>query len=504
MKEKNLRDYLEKLDKEGLVISQNMRNEDMEKTIKHISYNSMDVKPGTLFICKGEKFKAQYLKDAIEKGAVCYIAEKELVDDFPSIIVNNIRKAITDAAAFYYDSSWNGSLDVVGITGTKGKSTTSVFVKSILDSYCDAKKINKAGFVSGIFIYDGEKTSKEANLMTTPETLELYHILNKCVERDCKYAVVETSSQALKYLRTEAIEYKVGCLLNIGVDHISYNEHPNMEDYISSKMKIFDKCEIACINLDMGEEYVRQARREAAKCKKIVEFSIKENAYYTVKSSKFTADSMEFEAVIGDRTENVRLSMGGKHNISNALAAIAITDSMGIPFKYIKEGLASAKAAGRMEMFRLPDKKVDIIVDYAHNKMSYQAVIDSAKEFYPDRKILFLLGCVGSKAKNRRKEAGEIADKEADKVIITESWGFGEDPMQVCKEIRSHISENKDAQIIIDRAEAVRHALNVCGDNWVVLLTGFGISDYSALTYTKEKLMSDIKVVEEYIEEHRQ
>ena len=239
MTKKNLGEFLSLLERQGLLLEADVLDAG-EKQVEHISYNSMDVKEGTLFICKGMNFKEEYLEDAIEKGAVCYMSEKKIRADFPYILVSDMRRAMSDTGAFFYDEIWNKKLQMIGITGTKGKSTTATFVKSIMDDYCRSIGEKEIGFVSGIYTYDGRHKVK-AKKMTTPETLQLHKILADCAENGCKYLVMETSSQALKYDRTRALRYKVGGFLNISEDHISDREHPDIEDYFASKLKLFSR-----------------------------------------------------------------------------------------------------------------------------------------------------------------------------------------------------------------------------------------------------------------------
>lgn len=165
MTKKNLGEFLSLLERQGLLLEVDVLDAG-EKQVEHISYNSMDVKEGTLFICKGMNFKEEYLEDAIEKGAVCYMSEKKIRADFPYILVSDMRRAMSDTGAFFYDEIWNKRLQMIGITGTKGKSTTATFVKSIMDDYCRSIGEKEIGFVSGIYNYDGRHKVK-AKKMTT-------------------------------------------------------------------------------------------------------------------------------------------------------------------------------------------------------------------------------------------------------------------------------------------------------------------------------------------------
>ena len=202
---KSLLDFLELLKNNNLIVEYDIPEDILNRNVDYISYNSIDVIEGTLFICKGLNFREQYLDDAIEKGAFCYIAEKVIKEDFPYILVKDMRNVISDIGSLFYDEIWNDKLQMIGITGTKGKSTTATFVKAIMDEYCASIGEKPIGFLSGIYTYDGENKVK-AKKMTTPETLQLHSHLAKCVENKLKFLVMETSSQALKYDSTKALK----------------------------------------------------------------------------------------------------------------------------------------------------------------------------------------------------------------------------------------------------------------------------------------------------------
>lgn len=461
---KKLNQYIDLLEKEQLIV-ENKANLDFD--VEHISYSSMDVKENTLFICKGANFKGEYLKDAFDKGAKCYIATKPILEDVPHIIVNDIRLALTKLSEYFYDGIWNDNLSMVGITGTKGKSTTAVFIKAILDEY----KKNKCSFLSGVYTFDGRHTDK-APTLTTPETLELHKHLNESVKNECEYLVMEVSSQALKYRRTDALQYKIGVFLNLGEDHISDSEHPDFDDYFNSKLLIFKQCDIAVVNGDIEEEFLAKILNEANKyCSKVITYAEHKDADVKGQLIKADAEQLTFNL---EECGEMLLNIGGDYNLSNALCAIAICYELGIPFEFIKSGLANVKVPGRMETYRLKDKDVVVIIDKAHNKMSYEALFKSLKETYPDRKMMFMFGCVGDKAYNRRKEGGEVADREADYIVLTEKESGKEKTIDICNEIKSHISNKDKVEIIEDREEAIVHCLNKAENGWVIILAGDG------------------------------
>ncbi len=506
MKNKTLDSYIELLRAGGLLEETNCGRDAHDLSIDYISYSSLDIKPQTLFICKGLNFKEQYLTDALEKGAVAYMAEKRSAaapSDTPYIIVSDIRRAMSEVSGFFFDHIWNDKLTMVGITGTKGKSTTATFVKSILDHYCCRTEKTETGFLSGIYTYDG-RDRVPAKKMTTPETLELHRHLARCVENDCEYFVMETSSQALKYSRTDDLHYRVAAFLNISEDHISDREHPDIEDYFSSKLKLFHQADIACVNLDIDEKYQERVLSEAKECcQDVITFGMTENADFYGSDISSTPNELRFKLRHPGGTEEITVSIGGNYNAGNALAAIAITRALGIPFDDIRAGLANVKVAGRMEVYHLKDKDVDVIVDYAHNKLSYQTLFSSIGSLYPERKVLLVFGAHGNKAYNRRKDLGELANIYADKIVLTEQDPGTESVADICEQIRVHIDDDKPVITIPDRGEAIEAACEMVEDGWVMVIAGNGADGYQkrGLKYVEEP--TDGERVCAYIEAHR-
>ncbi len=465
---KRLKSYIDVL-KELSIETHGICDRYEETVICHISYNSLDVKPGTLFICKGNAFKKEYLDIAIEKGALCYIAQNKLTDKIPGIVVKDVREALSLVSGHMYDHIWNEKLTEIGITGTKGKTTTTYFIKSILDC---SKNSEKTAVVSGIYNFDGHR--KEKADLTTPETLELHKIMSDCIENGCDTLVMEVSSQGLKYKRVEDIKYKIGVFMNIGMDHISGGEHESFEDYFHSKLEIFKQCEIACINADLEEKYLYEILDIAVanKCK-IVTFGTREVAHYRGILINESATGIKFDMLYNGTKTTLETNIGGAHNMINALAAAAVCRELGICEKHIKEGLFRAKIPGRMEVFQVPNKDSKIIIDYAHNRMSYEALFETINKNYPGYKKLFMFGCASDKAYNRRKEAGEIAKKEADKVIITKYNSGKETFDEICEEICRYIDKPKcDIKCIENRDEAIASAINDAANGWIIILAG--------------------------------
>src|SRR5699024_9409313 len=323
----DLSHYIDKLKLANLFVKEELF--DIEnQTILHLEQDSKKVEPGTLFICKGAHFKVDYLKEAIKRGAIAYISEEEydLEDNTPHLTVSDIRLAIPLLAETFYNHPQE-KLKIVGVGGTKGKTTTSYFVKAILDAYLNDQGKAPAGLISSITNFEGDDEEEAQN--TTPESLDLQAHLAKMVDAGLEYAVLEVSSQALKYHRTDRIEFDVSIFLNIDEDHISPIEHPNFKDYIQSKAKMFGQTKTLIINQETKEaNYLFKRAKEADR---FYSFSLNSSkADYFVENLE-TLD-LESHFNIRSRTmdEAFVLKMLGDYNVENALAAVAATDVLGI------------------------------------------------------------------------------------------------------------------------------------------------------------------------------
>ncbi|MDO4425153.1 MAG: Mur ligase family protein, partial [Planctomycetia bacterium] len=218
--------------------------------ITSLSYDSRANRPGSLFFCKGNQFKPTYLDQAVENGAVCYVSEEEYEVVIPGIIVSDIRRAMAVIADTFYDHPYR-SFYTVGITGTKGKTTTATFLKAIMDAWAEREHQQSSGLISSTRVVTGQRD--ESAVLTTPEALPLYHYLNEAKQSSLPFVTMEVSSQALKYHRTDGIAFNAVAFLNISEDHISPIEHPTFEDYLASKLRIFQISKNAVVNLDADE-----------------------------------------------------------------------------------------------------------------------------------------------------------------------------------------------------------------------------------------------------------
>lgn len=473
MKTYLLKDYIDALEKEHLIEEIALKELSLTTVISQIAHNSKNVKENTLYICKGIKYKPEYLLEAIQNGAIVYMAESKNVSnpDFPHIVVTDIRKALAVTSIVFYDYPAT-KLNMIGLTGTKGKSTTAYYIKSILDSYMKSQSLPDTAIVSSINTYDG-KTCKES-LITSPESIDLQEHIANAVDAKMQNLVMEVSSQALKLDRVHDVYYKVGVFLNISEDHISTIEHPNFEDYFSSKLKFFDQVETACVNLD--SDYIGMILEHAKNAKNIVTFSCKNPKadVYAYDIQKPSHTSITFKVKTTSFENEILLTMPGLFNVENALAAIAVATTLNIPYENIYEGLKVARASGRMEAHSSKDGSIIVIVDYAHNKLSFEKLYESTKQEYPDKKIVTVFGCPGGKAQLRRKDLGRLAGIHSSISYLTAEDPGPEETIDICKEIASHIEEEHgNYKIIEDRGQAIKEAI-LENPNSVILITGKG------------------------------
>jgi len=329
--------YLKLLKDHRLVSDYKIGTDNQNSLIRYISFNSMDIEKDTLFVCKGSHFSVDYLKSAVKKGASCYISETKYdlgkTDGSVSfIIVNDIRKTMALIADYYYNQIWK-DLKVIGITGTKGKSTTAYFMKFILDEYLKDKKKPVSAIISGIDNYDGI-ISEESHL-TTPEAMELHKHFSNAVKSGIEYLSMEVSSQALKYDRTLGITFAVGGFLNIGEDHISDVEHSSFGDYLESKLRLFSQCRMACVNINSDQ--IDRVLEASKACPHVVTFGLDEKAdvygYDIIKSGK----SISFMVRTKDFVKEFKITMAGLFNVQNALAAISISQCREIPMSDVTD-----------------------------------------------------------------------------------------------------------------------------------------------------------------------
>lgn len=450
---------------------------DVDVAVSGMRVDSRVITPGNLFVCKGAAFKPAYLAAALERGGVAYLCEdgatlpklEEEAPGVPHLVAADVRRAMALVAPVIYGHP-NHDLTVVGITGTKGKSTVSYMLRSILLAAGIEPSI-----LGSIETDDGIACFESHN--TTPEAPDLWRHLRNTVDAGRSCMVMEVSSQGLKYDRVLGLPFDIACFLNIGRDHISPIEHPTFEDYFQSKLRIFEQCRCAVVNLDSersaeilaaasdAERLVTLHTAHAAAGSKSVATDASPRADFCACDIGTVDTGIAFSVVEhapegGEVRHDLVLGMTGLFNVDNALAATAVARLMGIDYAAIADGLAHVRVPGRMELVRSADGHVLAIVDYAHNELSFEALFSSVVRQYPDRRVIALFGAPGDKAQERREVLPRVAGKYADLIIYTEEDPAHERVEDICAELAAHTPAGVAYRTIPDREEAVSFALS--------------------------------------------
>lgn len=440
--------------------------------IRWVSCDSQAVVPGTLFICKGAAFKRDYLLDAVAAGAVAYISEVDYEVGIPFIHACDIRRTL----GVLSDAAWDhpsGSIKVCAFTGTKGKTTSVYYLRSILAARAQRTGAPEAAFITGVEYDDGVERGE--SVLTTPEAPELERRLANAVFADRDIFVMEASSQALKLHRTLGVEFAVGAFTNFGEDHISPIEHPTVEDYLASKLMLFRNCRTAVVNLDM--QVAQQALDVAQACERLLTYSAEnEDADVYLERAERTDAGISYRVRTPQFVCEGTLPTPAYFNMVNALGVIACAVALGLEAGDIETGLSGVHVTGRMEVYPSASGKVVGVVDYAHNGMSLTALLSELRASYPDRELTVVFGATGGKGVDRRDTMGEAAGKLADRIIITEDDPGPEDPAVICDAIARAVSAqgNDNWQIVLDRPKAIAQAVSEATRPAVVVVTGKG------------------------------
>lgn len=450
--------------------------------VKNICYDSRKVTEGCVFVClSGTNFDGHdYVEQAIKNGAVAIIAEKEIVpSNIPTIIVENTRESLAEISANFFGNPAE-KLTTVGITGTKGKTTTSFMIKSILESSGE-----KCGLIGTIGAVYGESITKLEN--TTPESYEIQKHMKKMLDLGYKYVVMEASSIGLKTHRLDGFKFDIGVFTNFSRDHIGGAEHKDMTEYLECKSLLFRKCKKGIINID--DEYAEKLTKNST-CD-IYTFGKNKNADYQMQNIRLekTKNSVGVAADFEGKTslKNVYIGVPGEFNAYNALAAISVCDVLKIKPDAISKGLANVKIKGRMEPVNVSES-YSMFIDYAHNAVSMKNVLSTLRKYSP-KKLTVLFGAGGNRPKIRRYEMGEAAGNLADLSIITSDNPRYENPLDIIEDIKSGINKTDGKYIVIpDREKAIEYAIKNALDGEIIVLAGKGHEDYQEINGVKHKM----------------
>ena len=479
-----LKQLLEKLNYELI-------NGNAEISVNELVYDSRKVQPMDVFVCiKGAVSDGhKYAKDVAIKGAAAIIIQDD-IDITPELSNTTIIKtsdtrlalANMSAAFFGYPAT---KLFTIGITGTKGKTTTTYMVRDILEA-CNIK----TGLIGTIQTVIGDEVIPSMN--TTPESYKVQEYFKKMVDKGLKCVVMEVSSQALMLHRTAGINFDVGVFTNLEPDHIGPNEHESFEHYAECKAKLFNQCKVGIFNRD-SEHFADMLKEHTCD---VITYGIKQTADYKADNIKYHCTNgniySEFD-LPGCELKHVVLELPGEFSVYNALCAIAITKQFVLPEDKVLAALKKAKIPGRVEMVPVSEK-FSVMIDYAHNAMSLKSLLTTIKEYKPQR-IVTLFGCGGRRSRDRRFEMGEISGEMSDLTIITSDNPRDEEPVNIMKDIETGINKSSGSYVMIeDRKEAVKYAILNAKEGDVIIIAGKGHEDYQEIKGVKYH-MSDRELV---------
>lgn len=444
---------------------------DSAVTFSGLSNNSKETKEGDLFICKGFGFKPEYLQLAIYSGAVCYVAEQQIpAISLPFIQVSDARKAQSILARWFYGNP-SDSFELVGVTGTKGKTTTTYMTRAVMDALAG----KPTGLVSGMERYVGGEVIMSH--LTTPESLEMQQLFAEARDNGMPMVTAEISSQAYKVDRVYGQHFDYGIFLNIGPDHISPHEHPTMEDYLMSKVALLENSDVAviCRDTDYFDTVYNAAK---AACQRVCLIGKTEDCDFRFHNIEKLPSGYSFlvtEKESGE-THPYSVAMDGLFNIKNAVCAIAVGRMMGGSPSVIAEALQDLVVAGRSDVY--VGGGVTVFINYMHNGISCEAVLEGLQQDYPGAYITVLIGVAGQRSPQRVQGVGEACGKYADRIFFTADDPDLEDPRDIGNRLVKAAGDTK-AKITVepDRAKAVEQAILEAPEGSLIVLGGKGSED---------------------------
>jgi len=453
----------------------------LDREVGQVVYDSRKISEDCLFICiEGANFDGHdFAAEAVEKGAGVLVVSKEVPkvkDKAVTVIkVENTRYAMAFISAAYFGHPAE-KLRVIGITGTKGKTTTTYLVKSILENAG-----YKVGLVGTIEVIIG-KTHIHAN-NTTPESYLLQEYFARMVEEGLDTVVMEVSSQALKLHRTQGFLFDYGIFTNLEPDHIGPNEHESFEEYLACKGLLFKQCRVGIVNGD--DSHVKQVV-EGHTCE-LETFGLGEECMLRAEKIKLVHKPGELGVsftVSGLMDFEVEVPTPGRFSVYNALTAIAICRHFRVRESDICRALLAAKVKGRIEPVKVSED-FTLLIDYAHNAMALESLLSTLKEYNPHR-LVCLFGCGGNRSRQRRFEMGEVSGRLADFTIITSDNPRFEEPQAIIDDIKTGIRKTDGKYVeICDRKEAISYAIAHGEPGDIIVLAGKGHEDYQEIKGVK-------------------
>ncbi len=442
-----------------------------------LALDSREVKPGTLFFAlPGEKEDGgDFIAEAMTRGAVCAVCERPPEGDIPHILVPDAHKALALCAAVWYGTP-AGKMTLVGVTGTNGKTTTTYLIKQILEKTLSAK-VGLIGTNQNLIGDEMVPTDR-----TTPDALTVQRLLAQMADAGCGFTVMEVSSHALMQKRVEGIRFRVGVFTNLTQDHLDY--HGTMEAYCDAKARLFDQCDIACVNGD-----------DAWTPRLLVRFAGERVTFGQGMTNdlvgwraRYENDCVRFTACTDLDHEETKIGIPGGFSLYNALAALSAVQALGVPLSDAAKALADCVGVkGRCEVVPL-DAPFTVIIDYAHTPDGLSNILSTVCGF-ADGRVIALFGCGGDRDKTKRPRMAKIAAQGADFAVLTSDNPRTEDPYAILRDALPGLMESKTPFAVIEeRRKAIAFALEEARSGDVVVLCGKGHETYQEIGTTKYHL----------------
>ena len=455
---------------------------ELDKEISTLVYDSRKVEKDSVFVCISGTVRDahDFIPDVIGRGATAIIIEKDVepVDGITYIKVKNSRQALAILSAAYFGHPAK-ELKTIGITGTKGKTTTTYMVKSILE-----KAGIKTGLIGTIESIVGEERIPAVN--TTPESYRVQELFRQMVDAGLDAVVMEVSSQALMLHRVSGFTFDIGVFTNLEPDHIGENEHKDFADYMHCKSLLFQQCKVGIFN--GGSEHI-EGILKGHTCHVI--------KYGYGKDNDLVAENVELLKehgalgvkyhIAGKENMDVEVNVPGTFSVYNSLTAVAICKQFDVAEDKIKAALKDVHVKGRIELVPV-SKKFTVMIDYAHNAMALESLLTTLKAYEPGR-LVCLFGCGGNRAKSRRYEMGQVSSKLADLTVVTSDNPRNEEPMDIINDILIGVKKADGEYVTIpDRKEAIRYCLVNAKEGDIVVLAGKGHEDYQEIKGVKHHM----------------
>ncbi len=451
----------------------------LDITISDIVYDSKNIIENSLFVCiQGARTDGHdYIEDAIKKGAIALIVEKDVeVNNYVTVIkVPSTRKALAYLSACYFNNPAK-ELTTIAITGTKGKTTTSFMIKEVLKKA--EKKVGLIGTI-GAFINDEYIPLKN----TTPMSYDLHKMFRKMVDAGCEYVVMETSSQGFKLDRTLGIQFDYGIFTNFSRDHIGPAEHETMEEYLECKSMLFKQCNQGILNADdenwknMIKDCVCEVKTYACNNKADL---MGENIEFIKEKGKI---GIKFNTS-GELQDELKVFIPGNFSVYNSLATLSLCNCLDINENTIINALAVVQVKGRVELLNVSDK-FTLLIDYAHNEVSTRSILTTLKEYNPKR-IICVFGGGGNRPKMRRYDMGKVVSEFADLSILTCDNPRDEEISSINNDIKEGLALNNGQYIEIeDRKQAIKYAIDNAKEDDMIVLLGKGHENYQEIKGVK-------------------